>query len=86
MGQRKYPPLKHREIVDILRQLGFSLCRTVGSHEQYECPDDGTRGRRIVTVDDYPEFEECLIKIMISQSGFSRKEFYGATKKSAKKI
>jgi hypothetical protein len=37
-------------------------------------------------VDDYGEFDDRLIKIMISQSGFTREEFYGATKSTAKKI
>ena len=87
MGKRRFPPLKHREVIEILINLDFVPCRKAGgSHTQYERPDDGIRGRRIVTVDDYEEFDETLIKIMISQSGFSREEFYGACKKTSKKI
>jgi predicted RNA binding protein YcfA (HicA-like mRNA interferase family) len=87
MGKRRFPPLKHREIIEILTNLEFVPCRKASSsHTQYERPDDGIRGRRIVTVDDYEEFDETLIKIMISQSGFSREDFYGACKKTSKKI
>ncbi len=43
-------------------------------------------GRQLVTVDNYSEFDETLIKIMISQSGFTREQFYGATKKTGRKI
>jgi hypothetical protein len=37
-------------------------------------------------VDNYDDFEEKTIKRMISQSGFTRQQFYGATPKTAKKI
>ena len=86
MGKRKYPPLKHREVVEILTALQFKKVRQESTHAQYERPSDGTRTRAIITVDDYPDFEEKLIKSMISQSTFTRDEFYGATKNTAKKI
>jgi predicted RNA binding protein YcfA (HicA-like mRNA interferase family) len=86
MGKRKYPPLKHREVIEILGELGFKLARQESTHVQYERPADGTRLRAIVTVDNYDDFEKKIIKILISQSGFTREEFYGATKKTAKKL
>jgi predicted RNA binding protein YcfA (HicA-like mRNA interferase family) len=85
MGKRKFPPLKQSEMVAILVSLGFVLVRH-GKHPVYERPADGKKPRAVVPVDDYPEFDETLIKSMIQQSGFSREEFYGATKGTAKKI
>jgi predicted RNA binding protein YcfA (HicA-like mRNA interferase family) len=85
MGKRKYPPLKQSEMVAIFLGLGFRFVR-VGKHPCYERDADAVRKRKIVPVDDYDEFEENLIKSLISQSGFTREEFYGATKASAKKI
>ena len=86
MGKRKYPPLKHREIVQIVSALGFQLVRQESTHAQYERLADSCRKRAIVTVDNYDDFEEKMIKSLISQSGFTREEFYGATDKTAKKI
>ncbi|MGD0793087.1 MAG: type II toxin-antitoxin system HicA family toxin [Terriglobales bacterium] len=86
MGKRKYPPLKHREVVQIVTTLGFTLARQESTHAQYERPADATRKRAIVTVDNYDDFEEKMIRNLISQSGFTREEFYGATSKTAKKI
>jgi predicted RNA binding protein YcfA (HicA-like mRNA interferase family) len=85
MGKRKYPPLKQSEMVAILTVLGFKLVRH-GKHPVYELEADASGQRRVVPVDDYPEFDETLIKSMIQQNGFTRETFYGATKKTAKKI
>lgn len=86
MGKRKYPPLKNREVVAILTALGFNLARQESSHAQYERTADKEHPRAIVTVDDYPDFEEKMIKNLISQSTFTREDFYGATKATRKKI
>lgn len=87
MGKRKYPPLKHREVCAILKALGFNPVRQQGtSHEQWERPADEKLPRKLVPVDDYPEFEENLLKTMINQTGFDREQFYGATRNTAKKI
>jgi predicted RNA binding protein YcfA (HicA-like mRNA interferase family) len=87
MGTRRYPPLTPSEVVAILRALGFSLKRQDGSHAQYERGADGLRERALVTVDmAVTEFWEELMRSMIRQSRFSREEFYGATKQTAKKI
>ena len=85
MGNRKYPPLKQSEMVAILVALGFKKTRH-GKHPVYERPADAKLSRKVIPVDDYDEFDETLIKSMISQSGFTREEFYGATPKTAKKI
>ena len=88
MGFRLYPSLTPSEVVSILLNLGFELKRQQGSHAHYERQPDETLGeRKIVTVDmSHPEFTRRLLKSMIRQSGFDRKDFYGATKRTAKKI
>jgi len=81
----KYPPLKLREILAILRSLGFEEKSSVGSHHKYTRRVKGRQ--REVTVDhSIDDFDTFLLKSMISQSGFSREEFYCATKRTAKKI
>ena len=82
---RRYPPLTPEEVIAILLSRGFHLDRTAGSHAQYS----GTvRGQfRRVTVDlHYRDLDDRAIKRLILQSGFTREEFYGSTKESARKI
>ncbi len=80
---KKYPPLTPREVVQVLNELGFVLDRQKGAHAQYKHPVKKT----LVTVDmGVSEFRDTLMKSMIDQSGFSREDFYRATKRTAKKI
>ena len=75
------------EVVSIVTALGFKSDRQCGSHANYEFIGLGNERRRVVTVDlNVREFDEDLIKSMIRQSGRTREEFYGATKRTAKKI
>jgi len=70
----------------ILRALGFKLKGQEGSHRQYERLKDATHPRSVVTVDVAErEFGDYLIKSMIRQSDFSREQFYGATKRTARR-
>jgi predicted RNA binding protein YcfA (HicA-like mRNA interferase family) len=87
MGQRSYPPLTPGEVEAILKNLGFVHARTESSHAHFKRLADETRNAAIVTVDQsYREIgDPKLIQSMIRQSGFSREEFYGATKRTAKK-
>jgi hypothetical protein len=90
MGKRRFPPLKHSQVIAILRNLGFSPVRH-GDHEVWERPAGLTPAgvslpRKALPVDDYDEFDETLIKRMIPQTGFTREQFYGACKDTAKKI
>lgn len=85
MGKRRYPPIKQSEMVAIFLGLGFRPIR-VGKHPCYERDADAIHARKVVPIDDYDEFEENLIKSLIAQSGFSREEFYGASKATARKI
>lgn len=84
MGKRKYPPLKHKEVLEIISNLGFQYKRTVGSHAHYERLERNTR--YIVTVANYSEFDDYLIKSMIDQAGCSREAFYSACPSAKKKI
>ena len=84
---RGWPPLKLREIRGILKSLGFTLRKTQsgGSHECWELVRDDRR--YFVHVDlAYPEFDKTLIKRMVIQAGTNKRGFYGATKKTAKKL
>ena len=86
MGKRKYPPLTPSEIKAIALALGFKHRRTQGAHAHYEREAIGGFPRSIITVDEhYSEFDDDLIKMMISQSKHSRDQFYGATKQTARK-
>jgi predicted RNA binding protein YcfA (HicA-like mRNA interferase family) len=87
MGRRKYPPLTPSEVISILQCLGFSFKRQTGSHQHFERAPEKDGHRFVVTVDiSIDEFWEELIKSMIGQSGYSREQFYGATKRTLKKI
>ncbi|WP_449243746.1 type II toxin-antitoxin system HicA family toxin [Desulfobacca acetoxidans] len=74
----KYPPLTPAEIEDILRQAGFFLKRTAGSHNQWEGQIGGKR--RLVTVDHLSRRSETfgseLMASMIRQSGMTKDKFY----------
>ncbi|MGH2574333.1 MAG: type II toxin-antitoxin system HicA family toxin [Ignavibacteria bacterium] len=69
----------------MLTANGFEYDNTVGSHAQYIGIIKGQKRR--VTVDMHiDDFDDNLIKSMISQSGLSREDFYCSTKTTAKKI
>ena len=87
MGKHRYPPLTPSETVTIVEALGFCFKRQTGSHAFYEKPASGNRQRAVVCIDMAKDvFWPEIIKSMIEQSKHTRVEFYGATKKSAKKI
>ncbi|HID87074.1 MAG TPA: addiction module toxin, HicA family [Anaerolineae bacterium] len=82
---RKYPPLTPDEVVRILRARGFDYDHSRGSHEYYKGTIKGIP--RTVTVDvHYGEFDAKMIRFLLDQSGLTREEFYGSTKRTAKKI
>ena len=86
MGKRRTPPLTPNEVVAILKALGFSFKNQEGFHAQYECPAARTFPRSVVSVDmACKDFDDFLMKSMIRQSNRSVAEFYGATKRSARK-
>ena len=82
---KKYPPLTDTEVVAILSKLGFQYSHSEGGHDFYKATHSGKAWK--VTVDPKASpFNDFLLKSMIAQSGYSRDQFYGATKKTAKKI
>ena len=82
---KKYPPLTASEVTAILSALGFSYDHSSGGHDFYKASHSGKSWT--VTVDSKcSPFNDFLLKSMISQCGYDRKQFYGATKKTAKKI
>ena len=85
MSRKKYPPLKPRDVGAVLTALGFAFKRQEGSHAQWELTQGADGKRHVVTVDTAcSEFDDFLMKSIVRNSGFSRDEFYGATKKTAK--
>lgn len=86
MGKRRFPPLKHAQVISIMKALKFKPVRH-GDHECWEREADKENPqRRVVPVDDYEEFDQTLLKRMIGETGFTREQFYGACKDTAKKI
>lgn len=82
---QKYPPLTYRQVINILRALHFRYSHSRGDHDHYIDKDIG--GNHLVTVKrNVDVYDDFLIKSMIAQSGVGRKQFYGATKATAKKI
>jgi predicted RNA binding protein YcfA (HicA-like mRNA interferase family) len=72
-----YPCLTCHEVQAALRTLGFVLRNQEGGHEQWilDHPD----GRRKVTVSCHNEpFCRTIMKYMVAQSKFSKRQFYDA--------
>lgn len=83
---RKYPPLTPLQVCKNLKKLGFrrtpSPRRTQGDHRYYE-----DEAGRIVQVDmGENSFGPDAMKLIINNAGVTRKQFYGASKQTAKKI
>jgi predicted RNA binding protein YcfA (HicA-like mRNA interferase family) len=82
---KKYPPLSDNEVLAILGALRFGYSHSKGGHDFYKATHSNKEWT--VTVDTkYSPFDEFLLKSMIAQSGYDRETFYGATKKTRKKI
>ena len=83
---KKYPTLTLSEVKTIATNLKFKFKHKEGSHAQWECDADDTHPRTVMTIDEAErEFDDYLIKSMIRQSKRTREEFYGATKRTAKR-
>ena len=82
---RSYPTLTPAEVCEILRELGFyhPADHRKGSHQKWV----NSLTRCSVDVDThYDTFTVETIKYMIGQAHVTREQFYGATKRTAKKI
>lgn len=74
-------PVKTKEFIAVLRELGFEPKRTNGSHEQWEHAFFNGQ-RRNVTVDDHHSpFTKWLLKSMLKQAGLKKKEFFQCLEK-----
>ncbi len=82
---RGLPPLKYREVIDILRARGFTREHARPSHE-YWGGEVGGRHRTVTVDTSFTEYAGDLLRFMIHQSGLSKKEFYGSTDQTARKI
>lgn len=82
---RKYPPLTAREVVAILRSLGFGYSHSEGGHDFYKGCHSERNWKVTVDAKESP-FDEFLLKSMMKQAGVSREQFYGATSNTASKI
>ena len=82
---KKYPPLTPAEVIAILLARGFVLHHTSGSHAHYRGAIKDVKCLVTVGV-HYKDFDVERIKDMIQQANLSREEFYGSTKRTAKKI
>ncbi len=73
-----WKPLTCKEVKSILKNLGFYLRDTVGSHENW-VPKDPNVDFRKVTVDcPKAPFSPILVGFMHKQAGVTKKQFYAA--------
>jgi hypothetical protein len=85
MGNRKYPILTPSEIIAILYARGFSLDSKSGDHRYYIKNVNGKKYRPQVDM-GCSDYGADLIKLLLDETGLTRKKFYGSTKNTAKKI
>lgn len=83
---KKYPPLKFKEVSQILKALGFILDHQTGSHQQWY-RETANKKYAVTLAKHKKEIPTGTLKNIIHiQSGASREEFYGAIKSTAKKL
>ena len=82
---RGWPPLELREVEAILTVLGLSYSHSNGGHDFWKGVRNGVPCK--VTVDPKcAPFSPYLLQCMCKQADSKRKEFYGATPETSKKI
>ncbi len=72
-----YPCLNCREVQKALKVLGFTLRDQTGAHEQWLLDVNNTRYKVTVSCHNQP-FCRRIMKYMVLQSGFSKRQFYNA--------
>lgn len=79
----KYKPLKYRDVAIILKNLGFTQERGLGSsHQTWVLKRNGMSFAVTVAFHGTnQEFRPGTLGSMIRQSGFTKEEFYKALKK-----
>jgi len=85
VGQRKFPPLTPREIIEILLARGFIFSHTKGDHRFYM---HMVKGRACLAQVDMgcTAYGDDLIKKVLAETNMTREQFYCSTKSTAKKI
>lgn len=69
----RYRPLTYREVIAVLKKLGFKLRNQEGSHEQWVADDPF----RKVTVDKpKAPFHGDIMASMCRQAGLTKRQFY----------
>lgn len=85
MGQRKYPPLTPKQIESILLARGYEYVKSKGDHNFYERTVNGKK--HVAQIDmGANAYNANWIKMLLTQSGMTRKQFYCSTKTAAKKL
>ncbi|WP_423836799.1 type II toxin-antitoxin system HicA family toxin [Stutzerimonas stutzeri] len=74
MWSGRYKPLTYKEVIGVLKKLGFTFRNQEGSHEQWV--REGNPFRKVTV--DKPKQPFCgdLIKYMCLQAGVTKKQFY----------
>ena len=72
-----YPCLTCAEVRTALKNLGFTLRTQEGSHEQWVMDIDDSRRKVTVACHNKP-FCNKIMKYMIQQSQFTKRQFYDA--------
>lgn len=68
-------PVKHSEMANLLRRLGFTCIRTNASHEHWEGSYAGQR--RLVTLDKHHSpYHRGLLRDIRNQIGMSKEELF----------
>lgn len=82
LGMPRYKPLKYREIVIIIRNLGFiQESGTGSSHQTWVLKrNDINYAVTVAFHGTNQEFRQGTLGSMIRQSGFTKEEFYKALK------
>ncbi len=76
MGTRERP-VGHKEMVALLKRLGFVQVRSNGSHEHWEGAYGGKR--RLVTLDEHHSpYHRGLLRDIRNQIGISRSDFWAS--------
>jgi|SRR5690242_9960233 len=88
MGPRKYPPLKPREIVEILKRRGFVEIQHQRGGTDHKFFTRVLNGKQHLPQVDMgvDEVSEYWLKLTIQESGLSIEDFYCSTKTAAGKI
>ncbi|HHT9117632.1 MAG TPA: type II toxin-antitoxin system HicA family toxin [Candidatus Hypogeohydataceae bacterium YC38] len=71
---QKLPVLSGKEVIKLLKRVGFSPTRQRGSHVIL-VKHDPHKGKRAVVVPDHKEVDKGTLLEIIRQAGLTREEF-----------